>query len=273
MLPLLELPEHRRILQAQLYVERHRDQDDAEQERYAPGPGPERLLSDDRRDHEEDGVTEQEPYGDARLGEAAVETPSVFGGVLCRQEHSSSPLAADGETLHKAQHEKQYGRRNPYGGVGRQHTDQRRRRSHSKQRYDEGWFTAEPIPEVAEEDSSYRTRHEAYRSGAEGSQHPGNLTSTGEIQRTEDQGRRRQVDKEVVPLDSRTGHRRQRYFPHRGRTRSRRLRTRICHTCLLSNAVFLTTSRAELVGSSLQNQVIRSPFPSYRCEQIRSLRS
>src|SRR5215211_8189879 len=244
MLPLLELPEHRRILQAQLNVERYRDQDDAEQERYAPGPGRERLLSQDPRDQEEDGVTKQEPYGDARLGEAAVETPLVFRGVLGRQEHSASPLAADGETLQKAQHEKQYGRRHPYGGVGRQETDQRRRRSHGKQRDDEGWFTAEPIPEVAEEDASYRTRHEAYRGGAEGSQYPGDLAATRKVQRAEDQGRRRQVDKEVVPLDSRTGHRRQRYLPHRGRTR-RRLRTGICHTCLPSNAMFLTTSQAE----------------------------
>src|SRR5215208_1640940 len=260
MLPLLELPEHRRILQAQLYVERHRDQDDAEQERYAPGPGPERLLSEDRREQEEDGVTKQEPYGDARLGEAAVETPLVFRGVLGRQEHSSSPLAADGETLQKAQHEKQYGRRHPYGGVGRQETDQRRRRSHGKQRDDEGWFTAEPISIVAEEDASYRPRHEAYRGGAEGSQYPGDLAATRKVQRAEDQGRRRQVDKEVVPLDSRTGHRRKRYFPYRGRTR-RRLRTRICHTCLPSNAVFWTTSRTELVGSALHNQVYGTPFP------------
>jgi hypothetical protein len=99
LLPLLQPPEDRRVFQAQLDVERYPDQDDAKQERYAPGPGCECLLSEELRDHEEDGVAEHEADWDPHLGEAAVVTPLALGGVLRREEHRSAPLAADGEAL------------------------------------------------------------------------------------------------------------------------------------------------------------------------------
>src|SRR5918994_3544031 len=228
-LPLLQPPEHRRVFQAQLNVECYPDQDDAQQERYAPGPGRECLLSEDLGDQEEDGVTEHEPDRDPHLGEAAVVTPLALGGVLRRQEHRSAPLAADGEALQEAQHEEGYRGSDPDGLVGRQEADERRRRAHGQQRDYQGRFAAEPVPEVAEEYPAYRTRHEADRRRAERGQHPGDLAAAREEQRTEDQGRRRQVDKEVVPLDRRPRHRRQGYLPHRGRARCRSLRARFSH--------------------------------------------
>jgi len=232
MLPLLQPPEHRRVFQAQLNVERYPDQDDAQQERYTPGPGRECLLPEDPGEQEEDGVAEQEPDGNSHLGEAAIVTPLALGGVLGSQEHRSAPLAADGEALQEAQHEEGYRGGDPDGLVGRQEADERGRRAHGQQRDDEGRFAAEPVPEVAEEYAAYRTRHEADRRRAERSQYPGDLAAAREEQRTEDEGRRRQVDEEVVPLDRRPRHSSQGYFPHRGRARRRSLRARLRHTCL-----------------------------------------
>src|SRR5215217_2594268 len=111
LLPLLQLPEHRRILQTQLYVEGHTDQDDAEQERYAPAPRRKRGLSHDRREYEEDAVPEDEPDGNPHLGEAPVEASLVLGGILRSQQD---------------------------------------RRAHGQQRYDQGGLTTQLVPKVAE---------------------------------------------------------------------------------------------------------------------------
>src|SRR5215204_3795323 len=149
-LPLLQLPERGGILQAQLYVEGHTDQDDAEQERYAPAPRRKRSLSHDRHEDEENAVPEDEPDGNADLGEAPVEAPLAFGSVLRRQQDRPALLAADGEPLTEAQHEEDYRGGDPDGGVRRQETDQRGRRAHSQQRYDQGGLTTQLVPKVAE---------------------------------------------------------------------------------------------------------------------------
>ena len=106
-MPLLQLPERRRVFQTQLYVERHPYQDDAEQERYAPAPGGERSFSENGGEYEEAQVAQYEPDGNTYLREAAVETTLAFGCVLRGEEHSASPLAAYRETLQKAQHEQE----------------------------------------------------------------------------------------------------------------------------------------------------------------------
>jgi hypothetical protein len=149
-LPLLQLPEGGSVLQTQLYVEGHTDQDDAEQERYAPAPRRKRGLSHDRREYEEDAVPEDEPDGNPHLGEAPVEAPLALGSVLRRQQDRPAPLAADGEPLTEAQHEEDYRGGDTDGGVRRQQTDQSGRRAHGQQRYDHGRLTTQLVPKVAE---------------------------------------------------------------------------------------------------------------------------
>ena len=138
MLPLLQLPEHGSVLEPQLYVEGHTDQDDAEQERYAPAPRRKRALSHYGHEYKEDGVAEDEPYGHPNLGEAPVEAPFVLRGVFRCQQDRTAPLAADGEALTEAQHEEDYGGCDPDRGIRRQETDKGGRRAHGQERYDQG---------------------------------------------------------------------------------------------------------------------------------------
>jgi hypothetical protein len=88
---LLHLGEHRRLEDAQSYVESHRHDDDAEQERYAPAPSQELLLGE-RREQGEDPGGEQEPYGNPGARQARIEPPLALRGVLRRHDHRAAEL-------------------------------------------------------------------------------------------------------------------------------------------------------------------------------------
>jgi hypothetical protein len=77
-------------------------------------------------------------------------------------------------------------------------------------------FAADAIPEVAEDDPTYRAGKETNPERGECGQGPRRLTELREEQRGEHQRRRRAVDEEVVPLDGGAYEARQRDLPDSG---------------------------------------------------------
>jgi hypothetical protein len=130
LLPLLQAPERRGVLEPELDEHRQPDEDDARNKRYTPAPGRERLRCLHRRKYEEERVPKNEPDGYSYLGEAPVETSLAGWSVLRRQKHRAAPLPTYGETLADAQYKERYRGPDPYGGVGWQKTHERRRNAH-----------------------------------------------------------------------------------------------------------------------------------------------
>ena len=122
--------------------------------------------------------------------------------VLGDDQHRAAPLAADARSPGPArQTSSRIGRRDADRGVRRQQADREGREPIISRRDDEHLLAADPVTEVAEDHAAERPRHEPEGVGAERQQRAGRPGRVGEEQRAEDEGGRRPVEEEVVPLD------------------------------------------------------------------------
>ena len=163
-LPLtLERRVERRLLQLQADVERHRDEDDRQQERNAPAPGLEVGVGHHRLDAEDDAERDEEAERGRDLDEARVEAALVVGNVLGDIDGRAAVLTAESETLQKAKQEKDDRCRVADLLVRRQKADQERRQSHDRQRDHERVLASDQIADAAEDERAERTDDEAGR--------------------------------------------------------------------------------------------------------------
>ena len=109
--------------------------------------------------------------------------------------------------------DQQRGRPGANLGVGGEQSDAERRQAHQHQRPHEHELAPEPIPEVAHHHAAERTRDEPDGERREGSERACQLRDLREELRTEDDGSRRPVNEEVVPLDGRADGARDRDTP------------------------------------------------------------
>src|SRR5215203_1740248 len=163
--------------------EPHRDEDYADEKRYAPAPG-EKLLRRQRREDREDRRRHHQSGRDAHAGPAAEEAAPAGGSVLDGHQRGPAPLAPHGKALQKAQ-DAEEGRGHP----------------HDDQGHHQHGFTPDLVPVVAAEHATYGTGYETDRVGSEGVQRAYKRVGPRKEELAEDQGRRGPVDEKVVPLD------------------------------------------------------------------------
>lgn len=136
------------------------DQDEGEQERYAPTPLHEGVA---RRNAIHDGQHaggKQQTCGDADLWAGAVEAALVNWGVLYSHQHGGTPLATSGNTLDDAQEDEQDWGPNTRGVVGGQHADECGGATHCKEGSHEDNAAAEAVSEVSSQECSDRAEQE-----------------------------------------------------------------------------------------------------------------
>src|SRR5436190_12426067 len=98
-----ELGEDRRLQDAQPDIETHADQEQAQEERYAPAPG-EELLARHLAEGEHREIGEEKPARHAKLRPGGDEAARMVGArPFHRHQHRAAPFAADAYTLDEAQ--------------------------------------------------------------------------------------------------------------------------------------------------------------------------
>ena len=137
--------------------------------------------------------------------------------MLDRHQDRASPFAADPDALREAQHHEHDRRRGSHGVVGREQADQERGHSHDHERVDQHRFAPDAVAEVAEDHSADGSRHKTDGKCAEGRERACERVDVREEELVENQGRRRAVEEEVVPLDGRPDEARQDDLPERFR--------------------------------------------------------
>src|SRR5262249_44224112 len=109
--------------------------------------------------------------------------------------------AAYADPLNHAQERQQHRRRWAQLFVRREQADEHSTHAHEEQCGHQRRLAADPIAQVAEEDPAQRPGDEARGEGEERKDLADELALLGEEQPREDEGRRRAVEEEVVPLD------------------------------------------------------------------------
>src|SRR5262245_10693224 len=95
--------EHRRLENAEPDIESDHDQDEAQEERYAPAPG-EELLAGHLAEREHGEVGEEKSARHAELWPGGDEAAGMIGArPLHGHQHRATPLAADADSLNEAQ--------------------------------------------------------------------------------------------------------------------------------------------------------------------------
>lgn len=121
--------------------------------------------------------------------------------MLRRHERSATPFAAEREALRQSQQHQQHRSEGADGGICRQQADQYGGDAHDQDGDDHHRFSANPVPEVTEDDGSDRTGDEAGGEGREGQQGSDGRVEAGEEVMVEHEHGCGAVDEEVVPLD------------------------------------------------------------------------
>ncbi len=150
---------------------------------------------------DEDEVREDDAGRQAHGHDAAEQASPVLRRVLHRHQHGAAPFTAERKALDEAARRQQCRCPGADLGVGGEQSDAERRQAHQHQRPHEHELAPEPIPEVAHHDAAERTRDEPDGEGREGGERACQLRYLREELRTEDDGSRRPVNEEVVPLD------------------------------------------------------------------------
>src|ERR1700746_2243173 len=160
--------EHRRLENAERDITPHADEDEAQEERYAPAPG-EELLAGHLAEREHGEVGEEKPTGHAELRQGVDEPARMIGArPLHGHQHRSAPLAADADPLNEAQDGEEDRAPDADALVGRHQRHRESGETHEQQRRDQGRFAADAVAIVAEDRSADRPRHEAHGIDGEG---------------------------------------------------------------------------------------------------------
>ena len=196
----LQLGELGRLLQTQPDPDRDGDDDDAEQERQAPQPRLGDVIDPQQQDEIDEGCrngAELDAHEGQRREEAAPVARRIFG-----HQHGRPGLLRSGaEPLQQAQEDQHGGRPIPDARIGREDADQRAGRPHQEDGGQEDKLATQSVAQDAEHDPAHRTDREADEVRAEAGQQSNGRVLGRKEQRSEDEGRREAVQREIVVLE------------------------------------------------------------------------
>ncbi|MCY1512951.1 hypothetical protein D9M68_474320 [compost metagenome] len=177
-----------------------RQQDGADEERYAPAPGQEIGLVQ-RGDQAEGHQREDQAGRASQLREGRRERAAALGRMLARHQHRATPFAAHRKALRQAQHQQQRGRQQAGLFVAGKQAYAHRGHAHDDQRGHQRVLAPDPVAQMAEHQPSQRPGQEPCRESAERRHRADERVRRREKHLAEDQRGRGGVDVEVVPLD------------------------------------------------------------------------
>jgi hypothetical protein len=198
-----QLFEHRRLENAEPHPQADSDQDDTEQEGYAPAPL-EELVAGERAEREDREVGEEETRRHAELRPGCDEAAIVMGACpFHRDQHRATPFAAHADPLDRPQDGQQNRAPDADRRVAGHKGDQEGGDAHQHQGGDQGRLAADAIAVMAEDRGPDRPAGKADEIGAEGGQGRGQRIRIREIELPEHKPGGGAVEKEIVPFDGR----------------------------------------------------------------------
>jgi hypothetical protein len=182
-------------------IKPHADEDEAQEERYAPAPGKE-LFAGHLAEREHGEIGEEKSAGHAELRPGGDEPARmIVARPLHRHQHRAAPLTADADPLNEAQDGEEDRAPDADALIGRHQRHRESGETHEQQRGDQRRFAADAVAVVAEDRSAHRPRHEAYRIDGEGLERSDPRIRIREEQLGEDEAGDGAVEKEIVPFD------------------------------------------------------------------------
>ena len=225
--------EHRALLQRAAEQHGEERDEDAAQEDQAPAPREDVRRRQQLHGHPHERAersTERSADHDERRVAAALPCRRRLG----EQRRAARLFRAGAEALEEAAQHEQRRREQADLVVGGQQADGERRPAHEEERGHEHPLAAEPVAVAREEQAAERPRGESHGVGAEARHDAGRRRDVREEQRAEDEGGRRAVDHEVVPLEHGADEAGPGGHPHVAQFECRcGVRLRSCSTCVV----------------------------------------
>ncbi|MNE28363.1 hypothetical protein D3C80_1218010 [compost metagenome] len=193
--------EYRALFELEAHIQAHQYQGGAEQERNAPAPFTELLVTEHQGQGQEQAVGSQKADRRAQLREHAEPGALARWCVFGRQQRRAAPFATQAQALAEAQQAKQDRRPHANAVIARQHADGGGGDAHQQQRRHQGRFAADTVAKVAEQCRAQRAGEEGDAEGKKGREHLRGARPGREEHRADHQRGGSGVNVEVVELD------------------------------------------------------------------------
>ena len=144
-----------------------KNEDGAEQERYAPAPG-EKLCLIEQGHQRDDKRRHQHADGHAGLGNAAEKAFPLLRRVFVGQQQRTAPFTADTHALNNAQGNQQGGRPQAHHLIGGKQADRHRGAAHQRQGQHQRLLAADAIADMGENDPADGADKKGQREGEPG---------------------------------------------------------------------------------------------------------